>query len=89
MRKLAWLLDLSPITRCAELNALDLKSHIQLSGAGKKPLIRQPTSQRTFGRAESRWGLNLGEAPLSAISIFNWSPESTKAKRLFKAPRRG
>jgi hypothetical protein len=32
-------------------------------------------------------GLTFAEAPLSAISRFNWSPESTKARRLFEAPR--
>jgi hypothetical protein len=32
-------------------------------------------------------GLTFAEAPLSAISRFNWSPESTKARPLFEAPR--
>jgi len=32
-------------------------------------------------------GLTFAEAPLSAISRFNWSPESTKARRLFEVPR--
>jgi hypothetical protein len=32
-------------------------------------------------------GLTFAEAPLSAISRFSWSPESTEARRLFKAPR--
>ena len=32
-------------------------------------------------------GLTFAEAPLSAISRFNWSPESTKARRLFEALR--
>src|SRR5438034_2808360 len=32
-------------------------------------------------------GLTFAEAPPSAISRFNWSPESTKARRLFEAPR--
>jgi hypothetical protein len=37
---------------------------------------------------ESRLGsLTFAEAPLSAISRFNWSPESTKARPLFEAPR--
>jgi hypothetical protein len=37
---------------------------------------------------KSRLGsLTFAEAPLSAISRFNWSPESTKARRLFEAPR--
>jgi hypothetical protein len=31
--------------------------------------------------------LTFAEASLSAISRFNWGPESTKARRLFKAPR--
>jgi len=39
------------------------------------------------GRKAGWGGLTFGEAPLSAISRFNWSPESTKARRLFKAPR--
>jgi hypothetical protein len=32
-------------------------------------------------------GLTFAEAPLSAISRFNWSPESTEARRLVEAPR--
>ena len=37
---------------------------------------------------KSRLGsLTFAEAPLSAISRFNWSSESTKARRLFEAPR--
>ena len=32
-------------------------------------------------------GLTFAEAPLSAISRSNWSPESTEARRRFKAPR--
>ncbi len=37
---------------------------------------------------KSRLGsLTFAEAPLSAISRFNWSPESTKARRLFEVPR--
>ena len=32
-------------------------------------------------------GLTFAEAPLSAISRFSWSPESTEARRLFKALR--
>ena len=32
-------------------------------------------------------GLTFAEAPLSAISRFNWSPESAEARPLFKAPR--
>jgi hypothetical protein len=32
-------------------------------------------------------GLTFAEAPLSAISRFSLSPESTEARRLFKAPR--
>jgi hypothetical protein len=32
-------------------------------------------------------GLTFAEAPLGAIFRFDWSPESTKARRLFKAPR--
>jgi hypothetical protein len=41
-----------------------------------------------FGRAEEARGAgpSLGP-PLYAISRFNWSPESTKARRLFEAPR--
>jgi hypothetical protein len=31
--------------------------------------------------------LTFAEAPLSAISRFNWSSESTKARRRFEAPR--
>jgi hypothetical protein len=38
--------------------------------------------------SESRLrGLTFAEAPLSAISRFNWSPESTKARRMFEVPR--
>jgi hypothetical protein len=32
-------------------------------------------------------GLTFAEAPLSAISRFTWSPESTEARPLLKAPR--
>jgi len=32
-------------------------------------------------------GLTFAEAPLSAISRFNWSPESAEVRPLFKAPR--
>jgi len=32
-------------------------------------------------------GLTFAGAPLSAISRFNWSPESTKARRLVEEPR--
>jgi hypothetical protein len=32
-------------------------------------------------------GLTFAETPLSAISRFTWSPESTEARPLFKAPR--
>ena len=32
-------------------------------------------------------GLTFAEAPLSAISRYTWSTESTEARRLFKAPR--
>src|SRR5205807_9699495 len=32
-------------------------------------------------------GLTFAEAPLSAISRFNWSAESTKARRLVEEPR--
>jgi hypothetical protein len=69
---------------------IGLKSHIQLSGVlVKSPRLRHPTSQRTFGPVlKSRLrGLTFAEAPLSAISRFNWSPESTEVRRLFKAPR--
>src|SRR5260370_20976304 len=31
--------------------------------------------------------LTFAEAPVSAISRFNWSPEPTEVRRLFKAPR--
>ncbi len=45
-------------------------------------------SQRTFGGLKSRLGgLTFAETPLSAISRFNWSPESTEARRPLKAPR--
>ncbi len=38
--------------------------------------------------SESRLGgLTFAEAPLSAISRFNWSPESAEVRTLFKAPR--
>src|SRR5438093_4377217 len=33
-------------------------------------------------------GLTFAEAPLSAISRFNWSPESAQTKSLFNAPRK-
>src|SRR5437764_5087360 len=43
--------------------------------------------QRIFGRRETLvGGLTFAETPLSAISRFNWSPESTKARPLLKAP---
>jgi hypothetical protein len=32
-------------------------------------------------------GLAFAETPLSAISRFTWSPESSEARPLFKAPR--
>ena len=32
-------------------------------------------------------GLTFAETPLSAISRFNWSPESAEVRPLFKAPR--
>src|SRR5260370_10672477 len=32
-------------------------------------------------------GLTFAEAPLSAISRSNWSPESAEVRPLFKAPR--
>jgi hypothetical protein len=32
-------------------------------------------------------GLTFAQAPLSAISRFSWSPESTEARPRFKAPR--
>src|SRR5213082_2111512 len=32
-------------------------------------------------------GLTFAEAPLSAISRFNWSPESAEVRPLFEAPR--
>ena len=42
-------------------------------------------SALSAGLKSAGWGLTCGETPLSAISRFNWSPESTKARRLFKA----
>ena len=41
------------------------------------------------GSEKPVWRLTFAEAPLSAISTFNWSPESTKARRLFETPREG
>jgi hypothetical protein len=39
------------------------------------------------GRAEeARGDWTFAGTPLSAISRSNWSPESTKARRLFEAP---
>jgi hypothetical protein len=32
-------------------------------------------------------GLTFAETPLSAISRFNWSPESAEVRPLFEAPR--
>ena len=41
-----------------------------------------------FGRAEgARGGRIFAGTPFSAISRFSWSPESTEARRLLKAPR--
>jgi hypothetical protein len=39
------------------------------------------------GSKAGRGGLTFAEAPLSAISRSNWSPESAEGWPLFKAPR--
>ena len=48
--------------------------------------LRDPTPQRTFDRDKGLLkGLTFAETPLSAISRFNWSPESPEARPLLKA----
>ena len=37
--------------------------------------------------AGMKMGLTFAKTPLNAISRFNWSPESTEARPLLKAPR--
>src|SRR6266480_1694417 len=68
---------------------IGLKSHIRLSGVLVNHLrLRYPRFQRIFGRRETLvGGLTFAETPLSAISRFNWSPESTEARPPLKAPR--
>ena len=69
---------------------IGLKSHIRLSGVLVKSSSITSSDVSTHFRPvpKSRLGgLTFAEAPLSAISRFNWSPESPEARRLFKAPR--
>ncbi len=68
---------------------IGLKSHIRLWGVLLKAFdyaIRRLNALSAGPKNRLR-GLTFAEAPLSAISRFNWSPESTEARRLFEAPR--
>jgi hypothetical protein len=49
-------------------------------------VIRRPNALSTELRSRLK-GLAFAETPLSAISRFNWSPESPEARPLLKAPR--
>ena len=73
------------------LKAIGLRSNRRPSGVLVKAFLitslRQ--SQRIFSRAKNRFrGLSFAEAPLNAISRFNWSPnrptEAAISKRLAK-----
>ena len=69
---------------------IGLKSHIRLSRVPVKSFSITSSDVSTHFRPgpKSRLGgLTFAEAPLGAISRFSWSPESTEARRLFKAPR--
>jgi hypothetical protein len=69
---------------------LGLRSNRRLSESAAKIVLDYVTRRLNASSAglESRLGsLTFAEAPLSAISRFNWSPESAEVRRLLKAPR--
>src|SRR5438876_11055271 len=69
---------------------IGLRSNIRLPGVlVKSSSITSPDVSTHFsaGLKNRLRGLTFAEAPLNAISRFSWSPESTEARPLFKAPR--
>src|SRR6266496_649547 len=69
---------------------IGLRSNIRLSGVLVESSSITSSDVSTHFRPVLKnrlGGLTFAEAPLSAISRFNWSPESTRARRLFEAPR--
>ena len=66
------------------------KVHMTAIGSAAKKVLDYVIRRLNALSAELKGrlgGLTFAETPLSAISRFNWSPESTEARRLFKAPR--
>src|SRR5882724_1703763 len=68
---------------------IGLRSNIRLSGVLVKNVLDYVSRRFNAYSAglKSRLGsLTFAEAPLSAISRFNWSPESAEVRPLLKAP---
>src|SRR5206468_12620827 len=82
MERCVFIFDFAPPKR------MGLRSHIRLSGVLAKSILDYVIRRfnASSGRAQSRLGsLTFAEAALSAISRFNWSPESAEVRPLLQS----